>query len=183
MAFPWNEVPDYLIRIATPAYVTTVKQRLAAMDIPITRRPHDHPGRMGMRRDRSARSAGMPRSQCHLRRAHLAGSFAGYTGYHKELRTHLSLDKDSQPVGRSAARPACRSPIPADFTHQYWPDVVCGRNTCVDNDTSIVVALDAWREKAGIGQQADERENTGAFEGLCRPSSDPTTTDSRGRRH
>jgi hypothetical protein len=33
--------------------------------------------------------------------AHLRRILAAYAGYYNELQTHLSLDKDSPPIGRS----------------------------------------------------------------------------------
>jgi len=61
--------------------------------------------------------------------AHLRRILAAYTGYYNELRTHLSLEKDSptyrsiQLHGQLAARPILGG------LHHQLPDVVCGRNT------------------------------------------------------
>jgi len=53
--------------------------------------------------------------------AHLCRIFAAYTGYYNELRTHLSLDKDSpghrpiQRIGQVAAQP-----ILGGLHHHYF---------------------------------------------------------------
>src|SRR6266404_4775471 len=93
-AFPWNEAPDYLIRDRDACYGHAVTKRVAAMGI------RDHIVVFG---------------EAHLRRI-----LAAYTGYYNELRTHLSLDKDSpghrpvQRYGQLAARP-----ILGGLHHQY----------------------------------------------------------------
>jgi transposase InsO family protein len=120
-AFPWDEAPDYLIRDRDGSYGHAVTRRLAAMGI------RDHPiaPRSPWQNGHAERLIGSIRRECldsivvfgedHLRRI-----LAAYTGYYNELRTHLSLDKDSpghrptQRLGQVAARP-----ILGGLHHEY----------------------------------------------------------------
>ncbi len=110
-AFPWNEAPDYLIRDRDAAYGHAVTRRLTAMGI----RDHPTAARSPWQNGRAERLIGSIRREClnHIvvfGEAHLRRSLAAFTGYHNELRTHLSLSKDSaghrpgQPYGRAARR-------------------------------------------------------------------------------
>src|SRR6267154_4836620 len=111
-AFPWSEAPDYLIRDRDASYGYAVTKRLAAMGI----RDHPTAARSPWQNGYAERLIGSIRRECldHivvLDEAHLRRILAAYTGYYNELRTHLSLDKDSpghrpnQRVGRVAAPP------------------------------------------------------------------------------
>jgi transposase InsO family protein len=120
-AFPWNEAPDYLIRDRDASYGPAVTRRLAAMGI----RDHPTAPRSPWQNGHAERLIGSIRRECldhvvvfgdtHLRRI-----LADYAGYYNELRTHLSLDKDSpahrpiQRFGQLATRP-----ILGGLHHQY----------------------------------------------------------------
>ena len=117
-AFPWNEAPDHLVRDRDASYGHAVTRRLSAMGI------HDHPTaprstlaeRACGETDRLDPS-GMPRLHGRRRDTHLRRILGAYTGYYNELRTHLSLEKDSpdhrpiQRLGQVVTRPSS-----ADFT-------------------------------------------------------------------
>jgi transposase InsO family protein len=112
-AFPWNEAPDYLIRDRDGSYGHAVTMRLAAMGI----RDHPTAPRSPWQNGHAERLIGSIRRECldhHIvvfGDAHLRRILAAYTGYYNELRTHLSLDKDSpghrpiQRIGQVAALP------------------------------------------------------------------------------
>jgi transposase InsO family protein len=120
-AFPWDEAPDHLIRDRDALYGHAVTKRLAAMgirDLPIAPRSPWQNGH-------AERLIGSIRRECldHIvvfGDAHLRRIFAAYTGYYNELRTHLSLAKDSpahrpiQRLGQLATRP-----ILGGLHHQY----------------------------------------------------------------
>jgi transposase InsO family protein len=120
-AFPWNEAPGYLIRDRDGSYGHAVTRRLAAMGI------RDHPAapRSPWQNGHAERLIGSIRRECldHIvvfGDAHLRRILADYAGYYNELRTHLSLDKDSpthrpvQRLGQLAAQP-----ILGGLHHQY----------------------------------------------------------------
>ena len=111
-AFPWNEAPAHLIRDRDASYGNAVTRRLAAMGI------RDHPTavRSPWQNGHAERLIGSIRRECldHIvvfGEAHLRRVLATYTSYYNELRTHLSLSKDSpgyrpvQRYGQLAARP------------------------------------------------------------------------------
>src|SRR3977135_4164619 len=111
-AFPWNEAPDYLIRDRDGAYGHAVTLRLAAMGI----RDHPTAPRSPWQNGHAERLIGSIRRECldHIvvfGDAHPQYILADYAGYYNELRTHLSLDKDSpthrpiQRFGQLATRP------------------------------------------------------------------------------
>ena len=111
-AFPWNEAPDYLIRDRDASYGHAVTRRLAAMGI----RDHPTAPRSPWQNGHAERLIGSIRRECldHIvvfGDAHLRRILADYAGYYNELRTHLSLDKDSpahrpiQRFGQLATRP------------------------------------------------------------------------------
>jgi transposase InsO family protein len=111
-AFPWNEAPDYLIRDRDGSYGHAVTKRLAAMGI----RDHPTAARSPWQNGHAERLVGSIRRECldHavvFGQAHLRRILAAYTGYYNQLRTHLSLGKDSpsnrpvQRLGQVAARP------------------------------------------------------------------------------
>jgi transposase InsO family protein len=120
-AFPWNEAPAHLIRDRDASYGNAVTRRLAAMGI------RDHPTavRSPWQNGHVERLIGSIRRECldHIvvfGEAHLRRVLATYTSYYNELRTHLSLSKDSpgyrpvQRYGQLAARP-----ILGGLHHQY----------------------------------------------------------------
>ena len=111
-AFPWNEAPAHLIRDRDASYGNAVTTRLASMGI------RDHPTavRSPWQNGHAERLIGSIRRECldHIvvfGEAHLRRVLATYTSYYNELRTHLSLSKDSpgyrpvQRYGQLAARP------------------------------------------------------------------------------
>jgi transposase InsO family protein len=111
-AFPWNEAPDYLIRDRDASYGHAVTRRLAAMGI----RDHPTAPQSPWQNGHAERLIGSARRECldHIvvfGDAHLRRILADYAGYYNELRTHLSLDKDSpthrpiQRFGQLATRP------------------------------------------------------------------------------
>jgi transposase InsO family protein len=120
-AFPWNEAPDHLIRDRDASYGHAVTRRLAAMGI----RDHPTAPRSPWQNGHAERLIGSIRRECldHIivfGDAHLRRILAAYAGYYSELRTHLSLDKDSpnrRPVQRRGHLTA--RPILGGLHHQY----------------------------------------------------------------
>jgi transposase InsO family protein len=120
-AFPWDEAPDYMIRDRDGCYGRAVTKRLAAMGI------RDHPiaARSPWQNGHAERLIGSIRRECldHIvvfGEAHLGRILAAYAGYYNELRTHLSLSKDS-PCRRSVQRlgPLAAQPILGGLHHEY----------------------------------------------------------------
>src|SRR3979411_3144924 len=120
-AFPWNEAPDYLIRDRDGSYGHVVTRRLAAMGI----RDHPTAPRSPWQNGHAERLIGSIRRECldHIvvfGEGGLRRILADYAGYYNELRTHLSLDKDSpthRPIqwfGKVTARP-----VLGGLHHQY----------------------------------------------------------------
>jgi transposase InsO family protein len=103
-AFPWNEVPRYMIRDRDRIYGNVVTRRLRAMGIrdrPIT---PASPWQNAF----AERLIGSIRRECvdHvivLGEAHLRRVLKSYAGYYNNFRTHRSLNKDT-PVSRPAQR-------------------------------------------------------------------------------
>jgi transposase InsO family protein len=119
-AFPWDEAPDYLIRDRDASYGQAVTKRLAAMGI------QDHPTapRSPWQNGHAERLIGSIRRECldHVvfSEAHLRRILAPYARYYNELRTHLSLDKDSpgnRPIQQLGQLDAW--PILGGLHHQY----------------------------------------------------------------
>src|SRR6267154_1302377 len=111
-AFPWNDAPDHMIRDRDRSYGHAVVRRLASMGI----RDHPTAPRSPWQNGHAERLIGSIRRECldHIvvfGDAHLRRILADYAGYYNELRTHLSLDKDSpthrpiQRLGYVTARP------------------------------------------------------------------------------
>src|SRR5712672_441220 len=120
-AFPWDEAPEYIIRDRDASYGQAVTKRLAAMGI----RDHPTAARSPWKNGHAERLIGSIRRECldHIvvfGEAHLRRILAAYAGYYNELRTHLSLGKDSpghrpvQRLGQLAAQP-----ILGGLHHQY----------------------------------------------------------------
>jgi transposase InsO family protein len=120
-AFPWNEAPDYLIRDRDASYGPAVTRRLAAMGI----RDHPTAPRSPWQNEHAERLIGSIRRECldHIvvfGDAHLRRILVDYAGYYNELRTHLSVGKDSpgrRPVQRLGQIAAW--PILGGLHHQY----------------------------------------------------------------
>jgi transposase InsO family protein len=113
-AFPWDEAPDYMIRDRDGCYGRAVTKRLAAMGI------RDHPiaPRSPWQNGHAERLIGSIRREClhHtvvIGEGHLRRILATYAAYYNELRTHLSLSKDTR-LGRLAAQP-----ILGSLHHRY----------------------------------------------------------------
>src|ERR1700730_13514007 len=120
-AFPWDEAPDYLIRDRDGCYGHAVTKRLAAMGI------RDHPIalRSPWQNGHAERLIGSIRRECldHIvvfSEAHLRRILAAYAVYYNEVRTHLSLGKDS-PRHRSVRRlgQLAAQPILGGLHHEY----------------------------------------------------------------
>jgi transposase InsO family protein len=120
-AFPWDEAPDYMIRDRDGCYGDAVRKRLVAMSI------RDHPiaPRSPWQNGHPERLIGSIRRECldHIvvfGEVHLRRVLAAYAVYYNELRTHLSLGKDS-PAHRSVQRlgQLAAQPILGGLHHQY----------------------------------------------------------------
>jgi len=111
-AFPWNEVPRYLIRDRDRIYGTVVTRRLRAMGIRDKPIAPASPWQNGF----AERLIGSIRRECvdHFivfGEAHLRRILQMYARYYNEIRTHRSLGKDApvfrpvQPTGIVSSRP------------------------------------------------------------------------------
>ncbi len=120
-AFPLDEAPRHLIRDRDGAFGPAYTRRISAMRI------SDHPTapRSPWQNGHVERLIGSIRRESldHLivfGEAHLRRLLKTYSSYYKEVRTHLSLDKDApefrrrQKIGRIAA-----IPILGGLHHQY----------------------------------------------------------------
>ncbi len=120
-AFPWDNVPRYLIRDRDASYGQVVAHRLRAMGI------RDRPvaPRSSWQNGHVERLIGSIRRECldhvivfgenHLRRIVKA-----YATYYNDVRTHLSLSKDT-PLGRPIQRSGTITALPVlgGLHHQY----------------------------------------------------------------
>ena len=120
-AFPWDTVPQYLIRDNDGAYGEFFRRRLRSMGIrdrPITPRSPWQNGYV-------ERVIGSIRRECldHTliwNAAHLRHILDEYTHYYNKMRTHLGLGKDApnhRPIERHGAIVACD--ILGGLHHQY----------------------------------------------------------------
>ncbi len=121
-AFPWSEVPRYLIRDRDRVYGTVVTRRLRAMGIRDKPIAPGSPWQNGF----AERLIGSIRRECvdhmivlgeaHLRR--ILSRYAAY--YYNELRTHWSLNKDA-PMHRAIqhAGGIISTPVLGGLHHQY----------------------------------------------------------------
>jgi transposase InsO family protein len=120
-AFPWNEVPRYLIRDRDGIYGVAVTRRLRAMGI------RDKPIAAGSPWQNSfaERLIGTIRRECvdHivvLGETHLRRTLREYARYYNTVRTHRSLDQDApvsrpiQQIGRIVSRA-----LVGGLHHQY----------------------------------------------------------------
>ena len=95
-AFPWNEAPRHLLRDRDRAFGHAYGRRVRAMGI------RDHPvaARSPWQNGHVERLIGSVRRECLdqivvFGEAHLRRVLKTYAGYYNQVRTHLSLDKDS----------------------------------------------------------------------------------------
>ena len=103
-AFPWNEVPRYLVRDRDQVYGTIVTRRLRAMGIRDKPIAPGSPWQNGF----AERLIGSIPRECldHFvvwGEAHLRRILQSYIRYYNNTRTHRSLDKDA-PVSRPVQR-------------------------------------------------------------------------------
>ena len=103
-AFPWDEVPRYLIRDRDRIYGSVVMRRIRAMGIRDKPIAPASPWQNGF----AERLIGSIRRECvdHfivLGEAHLRRTLQTYAHYYNNIRTHRSLDKDA-PVSRPVQR-------------------------------------------------------------------------------
>jgi len=120
-AFPWDELPRYLVRDRDAVYGHAVRRRLQAMGI----RDRPTAPRSPWQNAYAERLVGSIRRECldHmivLGDAHLRYILKAYVSYYNGARTHLSLKKDA-PVPRSIERVGRISSIPilGGLHHQY----------------------------------------------------------------
>src|SRR5664280_64594 len=120
-AFPWNEVPRYLIRDRDRIYGTVVTRRIRAMGIRDKPTAPASPWQNGF----AERLIGSIRRECvdHfvvLGEAHLRRILRAYARYYNNIRTHWSLAKDA-PVSRPVQRTGIISsrPILGGLHHHY----------------------------------------------------------------
>jgi transposase InsO family protein len=111
-AFPWDTAPQYLIRDRDGAFGPIYTHRVRAMGI----RDRPTAARSPWQNGHAERLIGSIRRECldHVivfGEAHLRRVLKAYASYYNEVRTHLSLDKDSpefrraQSVGNIVALP------------------------------------------------------------------------------
>src|SRR6266576_1703441 len=120
-AFPWDEAPRHLIRDRVRIYGSVVTRRLRAMGIRDKPTAPASPWQNGF----AERLIGSIRRECldHvivLGEVHLRRILKSYADYYNEVRTHLSLEKDT-PVSRAVERTGhilCR-PVLGGLHHQY----------------------------------------------------------------
>ena len=120
-AFPWNDLPRYLIRDRDAAYGHLVTQRLRAMGI----RDRPTAPRSPWQNGCVERLIGSIRRECtdHVvvfGETHLRRLLNAYMAYYNEARTHLSLGKDA-PIHRPFERFGRIVAIPAlgGLHHRY----------------------------------------------------------------
>src|SRR5476649_147599 len=120
-AFPWDEVPRYLIRDRDRIYGAVVMRRIRAMGIRDKPTAPASPWQNGF----AERLIGSIRRECvdHfivLGEAHLRRILRSYARYYNDVRTHRSLNKDA-PVSRSVQRTGTISsrPILGGLHHHY----------------------------------------------------------------
>jgi transposase InsO family protein len=134
-AFPWNEVPRYMIRDRDCIYGAVVTRRLRAMGIRDKPIAPASPWQNGV----VERLIGSIRRECvdHimvLSEAHLRRILRSCADYYNRVRTHQSLDKDA-PVRRLVQRTGvinsrailwrAPSPLRPGFRYTQVPRVCC----------------------------------------------------------
>ncbi len=120
-AFPWNEAPRHLIRDRDAVYGQVVTRRLKSMGI----RDRPTAPRSPWQNGYVERMIGSIRRECldHLvvfGEAHLRLIVTAYVSYYNELRTYLSLNKDT-PIHRPIQRIGriMSVPVLGGLHHQY----------------------------------------------------------------
>ena len=120
-AFPWDEVPRYLVRDRDVIYDAVVMRRIRAMGIRDKPIAPASPWQNGF----AERLIGSIRRECldHfivLGEAHLRRVLRTYAGYYNQITTHRSLDKDA-PISRPVERTGNISsrPILGGLHHHY----------------------------------------------------------------
>jgi transposase InsO family protein len=120
-AFPWNEVPRYLMRDRDRIYGAVVMRRIRAMGIRDKPIAPASPWQNGF----AERLIGSIRRECldHfivLGEGHLRRILRPYARYYNNIRTHRSLDKDA-PVSRQVQRTGSikSHPILGGLHHHY----------------------------------------------------------------
>jgi transposase InsO family protein len=120
-AFPWNEVPQFLIRDRDQIFGALVRRRLAAMGIRDRPIAPASPWQNGF----AERLIGSIRRECldHivvLGEGHLRRILRAYASYYNDVRTHWSLEKDA-PASRSVQRSGNikSHPILGGLHHHY----------------------------------------------------------------
>ena len=120
-AFPWNEVPRYLMRDRDRIYGAVVMRRIRAMGIRDKPVAPASPWQNGF----AERLIGSIRRYCvdhfiAISEAHLRRMLQTYARYYNDIRTHRSLDKDA-PVSRPVQRTGSikSAPILGGLHHQY----------------------------------------------------------------
>ncbi len=120
-AFPWSEVPRYLIRDRDCVYGTVVTRRLRAMGIRDKPIAPGSPWQNGF----AERLIGSIRRECAdhmivLGETHLRRILSRYAAYYNELRTHRSLNKDA-PMHRAIQRVGSilSTPVLGGLHHHY----------------------------------------------------------------
>ena len=120
-AFPWNEVPRYLMRDRDRIYGAVVMRRIRAMGIRDKPIAPASPWQNGF----AERLIGSTRRECvdHLivlGEAHLRRVLRAYARYYNDIRTHRSLEKDA-PVSRPVQRTGSIKsyPILGGLHHHY----------------------------------------------------------------
>jgi transposase InsO family protein len=120
-AFPWDTAPKYLIRDNDRAYGGTFKSRLRAMGIRDRPTSFRSPWQNGY----AERLIGSVRRECtdHLiafNAEHLRRILSKYAIYYNEVRTHVSLGKDT-PCTRPTERfgDVVADPILGGLHHRY----------------------------------------------------------------
>jgi transposase InsO family protein len=117
-AFPWEEVPGYMIRDRDRIYGGIVTRRLRAMGIQDKPIAPALPWQNGF----AERLIGSIRRECldHIMvfgEAHLLRVLWSYARYHNNVRAHRSLDKDA-PVSRPVQRTGSITSFPS------WADSI-----------------------------------------------------------
>jgi transposase InsO family protein len=120
-AFPWNEAPQFLIRDRDRAYGHSYTRRVRAMGI----RDHPTAARSPWQNGHVERLIGSVRRECldHVvvfGEAHLRRTLKAYAFYYNEIRTHLSLNKQT-PSFRRAQRvgDVASLPVLGGLHHHY----------------------------------------------------------------
>jgi transposase InsO family protein len=120
-AFPWDEVPEYLVRDRDAVYGEVVKRRLRGLGI----RDRPTAPHSPWQNAYVERLFGSIRRECidHVivfGETHLHCIMSAYASYYNQARTHVALGKDA-PIGRSIERfgHIIAEPVVAGLHHRY----------------------------------------------------------------